>query len=481
MSSSKTLNNLNIRKFPSKASFKNATNIGEDDLCVVAGSGEPLMQFETMPTAGAEWEGQVVQYIGQDGDYVHGYIYRCYNDNENYYWGIILVQPQEQPCPTASVYGVNVSNSTKQILIGNEILHDDVTVWRPFTYFVYILDNAYQGGNKENVFIASITCVNTDVYQQRIYKATGIFANAKCYLCGYTDSAYNIGICNGDGEALWSGSADIYLTANMQFYGTAGTTVSEPRADNSRYSIYEEIPENKSVEQFNTLPTIDVQNLGQIAQYIGATDSSYTNGYFYKATGTPNPVAASFDVTETTETGTTITINDINGLIEYIATTFGFTWYEAIGRLGFGYTWEYNEPEGILLWNNQDVTGALQYFDFSPAVSGNLVMWTTENYVPAHIDVLNSAWERVDLQPSSGGVNVNTTVTLAVADWSNNEQTVTVSGVKADSVVFVSPAPASASDYASAGILCTAQAADSLTFTCTTTPSNAINVNVVCM
>ena len=77
-------------------------------------------------------------------------------------------------------------------------------------------------------------------------------------------------------------------------------------------------------------------------------------------------------------------------------------------------------------------------------------------------------------------IGVNTTATLAVADWSSNTQTVTVSGVKADSVVFVSPAPASASDYASAGILCTAQAADSLTFTCTTTPSNAITVNVIC-
>lgn len=78
-------------------------------------------------------------------------------------------------------------------------------------------------------------------------------------------------------------------------------------------------------------------------------------------------------------------------------------------------------------------------------------------------------------------IGVNTTATLAVADWSSNTQTVSVSGVKADSVVFVSPAPASASDYASAGILCTAQAANSLTFTCTTTPTNAITVNVVCM
>lgn len=83
--------------------------------------------------------------------------------------------------------------------------------------------------------------------------------------------------------------------------------------------------------------------------------------------------------------------------------------------------------------------------------------------------------------PTARLTKVNTTATLAVADWSSNTQTITVSGVKADSVVFVSPAPASASDYASAGILCTAQATDSLTFTCTTTPTSAITVNVVCM
>lgn len=83
--------------------------------------------------------------------------------------------------------------------------------------------------------------------------------------------------------------------------------------------------------------------------------------------------------------------------------------------------------------------------------------------------------------PTARLTKVNTTATLVVADWSSNTQTVTVSGVKAGSVVFVSPAPASASDYASAGILCTAQAADSLTFTATTTPSVAIVVNIVCL
>ena len=70
---------------------------------------------------------------------------------------------------------------------------------------------------------------------------------------------------------------------------------------------------------------------------------------------------------------------------------------------------------------------------------------------------------------------------LTVAGWSSNTQTVTVTGVTATNTVFVSPAPASASDYASAGIICTAQGTDSLTFTCTTVPSNAITVNVVIM
>ncbi len=83
--------------------------------------------------------------------------------------------------------------------------------------------------------------------------------------------------------------------------------------------------------------------------------------------------------------------------------------------------------------------------------------------------------------PTARLTKVNTTATLAAADWSSNTQTITVSGVKADSVVFVSPAPASASDYASAGILCTSQSADSLTFSCTQTPSAAIVVNIVCM
>lgn len=74
---------------------------------------------------------------------------------------------------------------------------------------------------------------------------------------------------------------------------------------------------------------------------------------------------------------------------------------------------------------------------------------------------------------------VKLTITLAVASWSSSSQSVTATGVTASNTVIISPAPTSIDDYAAAGIKCTAQAANSLTFTCATTPIVAISVNVV--
>lgn len=81
--------------------------------------------------------------------------------------------------------------------------------------------------------------------------------------------------------------------------------------------------------------------------------------------------------------------------------------------------------------------------------------------------------------PTARLTKVNTTATLAAAGWSNSSQTVNITGMTADGVVLVSPTPANQSAYTSAGILCTAQAAGSLTFTCDTVPSADITVTVV--
>ena len=113
------------------------------------------------------------------------------------------------------------------------------------------------------------------------------------------------------------------------------------------------------------------------------------------------------------------------------------------------------------------------------------------------------SWSRIDVQPTptapvtsvngyTGAVVLDASMVgatamtvpstmpeLVVANWSNNSQTVNVTGVTATNVVLVAPAPASAEDYATYGISCIAQGTGTLTFSCDSVPANAITVNVV--
>lgn len=76
----------------------------------------------------------------------------------------------------------------------------------------------------------------------------------------------------------------------------------------------------------------------------------------------------------------------------------------------------------------------------------------------------------------------STTITLTASGWSSNTQTVTVSGVSADETAqLIQPMPAIASQaaYMAAGIYCSGQASNSLTFTCQTAPTGNITVYVV--
>lgn len=70
-------------------------------------------------------------------------------------------------------------------------------------------------------------------------------------------------------------------------------------------------------------------------------------------------------------------------------------------------------------------------------------------------------------------------VSIPVASWSSNAATVSVSGVTASNIVVIAPNATTSTNYTNftgAGIYCSAQAADSLTFTCTTTPTAAITI-----
>ena len=86
-----------------------------------------------------------------------------------------------------------------------------------------------------------------------------------------------------------------------------------------------------------------------------------------------------------------------------------------------------------------------------------------------------------DISLSSLGVK-SLSVSLTVTGWSSAlTQTVTATGVTAAGNVVVSPAPSSLDDYSSAGVRCTAQAANRLTFQCKKKPSVALSVEVLCL
>lgn len=100
--------------------------------------------------------------------------------------------------------------------------------------------------------------------------------------------------------------------------------------------------------------------------------------------------------------------------------------------------------------------------------------------------VTNAADREYAITPDSDGnlaVNVphpeidTISVTLLSAGWTNSTQSVTAAGVTSANSVIVTPAPASIGDYA--GIYCTGQSTNSLTFRCDTTPSSNITVNVM--
>lgn len=74
--------------------------------------------------------------------------------------------------------------------------------------------------------------------------------------------------------------------------------------------------------------------------------------------------------------------------------------------------------------------------------------------------------------------STNLNATLLANGWTNRVQTVTVSGVTTTNTVIISPAPASVDDYLAAGIVCTAQGSNSLTFKCETLPSHNITLNI---
>ena len=100
----------------------------------------------------------------------------------------------------------------------------------------------------------------------------------------------------------------------------------------------------------------------------------------------------------------------------------------------------------------------------------------------ADVGARASTWLPTPAEIGAATPAVAKTVTLYSSGWSSNSQTVTVNGVLADEtkqLIQPMPAMASQSAYYGAGVLCSGQAANSLTFTCQTIPTADLTVYIV--
>lgn len=387
MPTSVDIKNLKINKL-TEAQYDTAVQggvIGENELSVLTDLSDTI-QVETMPTASASNEGQIVQYVGAtDSTHTNAYFYKCVSDGQNpatYSWEAVEVQASS---------GSSLPDQT---------------------------------GNAGKF----LTTDGTDAS----------WSNKPLVNTSNTDYQLNITTLNGTPNVSDGGGCSINIGSNIK--GTPSNTnyggirIGSDINTSNIYSLGVMIAP-KGIESASGI--IMSSNVATIKGNTGRK----TGGIMLVGNGNaeigPNKGACSILIGSHILPSTKTAINANNTTV-----------------INNGYN------------NNITIT------------EDNTFWWGNEN-------AMYKIFDSDGTIPKERLTNVVTTPStmpeLTVAGWSNNTQTVTVTGVTATNTVFVSPAPASASDYASAGIICTAQGTDSLTFTCTTVPTNAITVNVVIM
>lgn len=292
-----------------------------------------------------------------------------------------------------------------------------------------------------------------------------------------------------------------------------------------------------AINKYSTMPTASASNEGWIVQFIGTTDSTYTHGYIYECVSDGgNPATYSWSAVQV-QAGSGGSLPSQTGNAGKFLTTDGTdaSWgtISALQNIGTGINTLFingsssgagtNDNYNVILGKNAHSTGGSKSVAIGSdavALSAGVVSighqasaWGEGSIAIGYYPKCSNAKYAIQLGgifnnctnsdantfkvgnengnfeimsadgtvPTARLTKVNTTVTLAAADWSANTQTVSVTGMTATGIVFVNPDPSDQADYTSAGILCTAQAAGTLTFTCDTTPSNDIDVVVVCL
>ena len=209
----------------------------------------------------------------------------------------------------------------------------------------------------------------------------------------------------------------IMLNTPTDTTGTIQAVVSVSGSSNYFYlnGLYEPWTLTRVLTPTKIGGTVTPENFGMILQYDGTTDANYTNGYFYKAAGTVVTTPESITTTVLNYPGEATVTIDVTNWINALQTFIGWSgeqireWLNNYGASDWNVNYDADNDSitrMYLPWYG-DITEAsiLQWVSvtYTGSEEGTFDILFNETYTAEHTEIQNGHWERIDVQPSSGG------------------------------------------------------------------------------
>ena len=171
-----------------------------------------IVKSETMPTASEKYKGEVYQYVGETGDYTHGYIYECQQNGTSYDWVRLDVQPN------TAVWGQITGTLSNQTDLQNALdnKQDKLTQTQ--------MDAVNSGANQSNIAQISMNQTNINTINSKIPSTAS--SDNQLIDKDYVDTADNIlqTAISGKQDTLVSGT-NIKTINNNSILGSGNLTL----------------------------------------------------------------------------------------------------------------------------------------------------------------------------------------------------------------------------------------------------------------
>lgn len=493
--------------------YTNYSKLEVDGTISSSVQGELIGTFTSMPSASARNEGKTIYYTGAtSGNYVQNTFYTCTKSGSTYSW----TSASPKQVSVDSALSTTSTNPVQNKVITNALkgyaTKDDIaTVYKP-------------KGSVASANLPSNPRIG-DVYNLTDASSYGPAGTNVVYTEGGTwDALAGIVDISGKQDKISAGTG-ISITENTVALATSGVTAGT-KGGNTAVPVI-------SVDAYGRITSISTSTIypptsagtnGQIWTSDGSgagawkskdttptsgSTNAITSGAVYTALAGKQP-NLTFDSTPTQNSSNPVTsggvYNALAGkqpnLVFDSAPTSGSSnpvtsggIYTAISAKQSKLTFDTTPKSGS---NNPVTSGGIfsaingkqdkLTFDSTPTSgSGNPVtsggVYSAINSVEQKVPSGGTTGQVWTSDGTGAGVWSNilktTTVTLTTSAWSSLNQTVSISGLTASSIVWVSPASASWTAYAESMVRASAQANGSLTFTCDEKPSSNLTVNVV--